>query len=371
MTKILIIEDEAPLREEIAEWLSFEDIEGYEAGDGQAGVQLAQELIPDLILCDITMPKMDGYNVLLDIRANPITAHIPFIFLTARASHEDVRKGMLLGADDYLTKPFTRIDLLNAIQIRLKRTAMQDDVLRRQIETLTSAVNEEREQRMLKSRIVSMFSHDFRNPLATILASSGLLKSYGDQLDPNVRQRSLERIEGSVRRLMQMLDDMLVLAEMESGKFKFTPQRLDINAIVASLVEEFQFTYQESHTLTFESTLVKEVAVDPQLIRQVVANLLSNAIKYSPSGSTVRVALHQQDQQLVLEVEDSGIGIPPHDLARLFEAFHRASNVGKAKGTGLGLAIVKQAVDLHGGNIYVDSQLSQGTRFSVALPVES
>ena len=371
MTKILIIEDEASLREEIMEWLAFENIEGSEAGDGQEGVRLAQELMPDLILCDITMPKMDGYSVLLEIRANPLTAHIPFIFLTARASHEDVRKGMLLGADDYLTKPFTRVDLLDAIQMRLRRKALQDDMFLQQIETLTSAVNEEREQRILKSRIVSMFSHDFRNPLATILASSGLLKSYGDDLNPNVRQRALERIEGSVRRLMQMLDDMLVLAEMESGQFKFTPQQIDINALIASIVEEFQFTYQESHTLVFESTVMREVAVDPQLIRQMIANLLSNAIKYSPSGSTIHIVLQQQQGNLVLQIQDAGIGIPISDQQRLFEVFHRASNVGKIRGTGLGLAIVKQAIDLHGGSIAIDSQVNQGTQISVSLPIAS
>ncbi|MBX3086446.1 MAG: response regulator [Anaerolineae bacterium] len=371
MTTILIIEDDPALREEVIGWLMFEDYEALEASDGREGLKLTQEQLPDLILCDITMPNLDGYGVILEIRANPLTAQIPFIFLTARASHEDVRKGMLLGADDYLTKPFSRVELLKAIQIRLKKKELEEDALHQQIEMLTAMVSQEREQRLLKSRIVSMFSHDFRNSLATILASSGLLKTFGDQLDSVQRQRTAERIEGSVRRLMQMLDDMLVLAEMESGRFKFSPQRLDVNALIASIVEEFQFTYQESHTIHFESQVSKNVAVDPQLIHQIVSNLISNAIKYSPSGSTVEIVLTEDNGLLQLRVQDFGIGIPPNEQGQLFELFHRASNVGKIKGTGLGLAIVKQAIDLHGGKIMVDSTLNQGTQISVSLPIAS
>lgn len=115
MTKILLIEDEAPLRTEVAEWLVFEDYDVMQAGDGVAGVEAAFAHAPDLILCDIMMPRLDGYGVLLEVNSNPSTAATPFIFLTAKASHDDFRGGMSSGADDYITKPFTREELLSAI----------------------------------------------------------------------------------------------------------------------------------------------------------------------------------------------------------------------------------------------------------------
>jgi len=121
MTKILVIEDETILREEIVEWLTMEGYEAVGAEDGMAGVESALRYLPNLIVCDILMPRLDGYGVLFEVHANPATVNIPFIFLTAKAAHEDIRKGMGLGADDYVIKPFTRLDLLQAIQARLAK----------------------------------------------------------------------------------------------------------------------------------------------------------------------------------------------------------------------------------------------------------
>src|SRR5258707_7943590 len=121
MTKILVIEDEAMLRKEVLDILTFEGYEAIGAEDGLAGVECARRERPDLIVCDITMPRLDGYGVLLEIQANPATTDIPFIFVTARASHEDTRKGMASGADDYITKPFTRLDLLQAVKAPLEK----------------------------------------------------------------------------------------------------------------------------------------------------------------------------------------------------------------------------------------------------------
>lgn len=168
MTKVLIIEDEAVLRDEIIEWLKLEGFEALGAGDGIEGTTVAFQHLPDLIICDITMPRLDGYGVLLELRANPLTATLPFIFVTARAAHEDVRYGMNLGADDYITKPFTRTEFLNAIQIRLEKKAQREEEFLRELGRWQEALEYEREQRLLKAKLVAMFSHDFRNPLASI-----------------------------------------------------------------------------------------------------------------------------------------------------------------------------------------------------------
>ena len=210
MTKILVIEDEEPLREEILEWLGFEDFEAFGASDGVEGVEAALRIIPDLIVCDIMMPRLDGYGTLLELRTDLSTASIPFIFLTARADRKSVRYGMELGADDYLTKPFTRQELFQAIRTRLDKRTTQDREYIQQIDNLHEAINQEREQRILKSRLISMFSHDFRNSLAAILSSNSLLRDYSERMTAERRRTHMNQIEASVRLLLHMLDEMIM-----------------------------------------------------------------------------------------------------------------------------------------------------------------
>jgi two-component system, sensor histidine kinase and response regulator len=308
--------------------------------------------------------------VLLELRANPATAYIPFIFVTARASYEDVRQGMDLGADDYITKPFTRLELLQAIQTRLAKKTIQQNLYQQQVEEWRQAFEEEREQRQLKSKLVAMFSHDFRNPLASIMSSNSLLRDYADRMDDERRLIHFDRIETSVRQLLQMLDDMLIVAQMETGNLRFTPEALNIDHFLQKIVEEFQTIYGETHPIIYESQVNETIMADTRLLRQVTSNLLANAIKYSPHGSEILVKLERQKHQIMLTVCDHGIGIPEADQANLFTAFHRASNVGEVHGTGLGLAIVKQAIDLHKGSIDVVSEVGSGTSVTVGIPVQ-
>jgi two-component system, sensor histidine kinase and response regulator len=370
MTKILVIDDEAILRTEIVEWLTLEGYEAASASDGMEGINQAFHYLPDLIVCDITMPMLDGYGVLLELRSNPATGYIPFIFVTARAAYEDVRQGMDLGADDYITKPFTRLELLQAIQTRLAKKSVQEQHHQQQVEQWQQAFEQEREQRLLKSKLVAMFSHDFRNPLASIMSSNTLLRDYADRMDEERRLTLFNRVEASVHQLLQMLDDMLIVAQMETGNLDFNPESLNIETFLQHIVEEFQTIYGETHSLVYESQLNDMVMADPRLLRQVATNLLTNAIKYSPLGSEVEVLLERQNGQVMLTVRDHGIGVPVADQPHMFMAFQRASNVGEVRGTGLGLAIVKQAVDLHGGSIHVESEVGSGTTVKVGIPTQ-
>jgi two-component system sensor histidine kinase/response regulator len=370
MTKILVIEDETILREEVIKWLTLEDYEAIEAEDGMEGVESAFHELPDLIICDITMPRLDGHGVLAELRANPATADIPFIFVTARASYEDIRTSMDLGADDYITKPFGHMELLQAIHSRLEKRIMQEQRRQREVDQLQQAFEQEREQRQLKAKLVAMFSHDFRNPLSAIISSNNLLRDYGNRMDSERQKIHFNRVEACAYQLIQMLDDMLLIAQMETGKLDFEPEPLDINEFLQHIVEEFQSIHGETYQLIYESHFNDVVMADPRLLRQIAANFISNAIKYSPQGSNVHVLLEHRDRQIFLTVRDQGIGIPEKDQARLFNAFQRASNVGEVQGTGLGLAIVKQAVDLHGGSIDLESRSQVGTTVTVKLPME-
>lgn len=367
MTTILVIEDETTIREEICDWLRLEDYEPLSAKDGVEGIELAYKHRPDLIVCDIAMPRLNGHNVLLELQSHPGTASIPFIFVTARADIDDIRQGMTLGADDYVTKPFTRLQLLESIEARFKRKAKLEAERIQQVEHLASALADEQEKQQLKLRLVSMFAHDFRNPLAVILSSSTLLRRYGDKLTEENKSSKLLRIESSVQRLLNLLDEMLLVAEMESGNLQFTPEPVNLTTITNEVVENYKFLYSETHNITLSSNIKEDCPLDSRLIRQAVENLLSNATKYSPQGGEISVRLTETNSNIQIAISDHGIGIPIENQKQLFESFQRGSNVGQIEGTGLGLAIVKQAVELHNGQITFESEANEGTTFSILL----
>lgn len=369
MTTILVIEDEKSIRDEVLDWLRFENYQVLEAENGRVGLTLAQQNKPDLILCDIAMPEMDGHEVLLEVRSNPELSHLPFIFLTASADRDSMRQGMNLGADDYLTKPFTHAEVLTAIQTRLQKQAIHELQQQKQIEMLDHAFQEERKKRLLKTRLMAMFSHDFRNPLSLILLASDILYEGERMLSPERKLHQHARIRGSVHLLLQMLDDMLLVAEMESGYLEFVPKMIHLSAFADETVKEFLLIDQGVHKITFFNQLDGLVQADRKLFRQILANLLTNAMKYSPAGTEITIYLGEDNGRIHLEVRDQGMGIPESSLPHLFEAYHRANNVKHIKGNGLGLTIVKECIDHHHGDIEVQSVLNEGTCFIVRLPL--
>ncbi|MGB7443684.1 MAG: PAS domain S-box protein [Coleofasciculaceae cyanobacterium] len=274
-------------------------------------------------------------------------------------------------------------------------------------EELHRALAQEKELNDLKSRFVSMTSHEFRTPLTTILASTELLRYYSHKWDEDRKITHYNRIETNVQHMTNMLNDVLILGKAEAGKLEFQPILLDLIKFCLSLVEELQLSSSNQHKINFtysgnytdnsstelttklvptleklnqivhpETTisngkLVNEqlmAFMDEKLLRYILSNLLSNAIKYSAPSDTIDFELTCQEEKVIFKVKDQGIGIPPQDQPYLFESFHRANNVGKVPGTGLGLAIVKKAVDLHRGEITFDSQVGVGTTFTVKLP---
>lgn len=370
MTKILVIEDETVLRGEMMRWLTFEGYEVTGAEDGIAGVERAIRELPDLIISDITMPRLDGYGVLLEMRANPASAHIPFIFVTARASREDLRQGMALGADDYITKPFSNPELLQAVQARLKKKNAQQSHYELQLEQFQKALLQENEKRLLKAKLIAMFSHDLDNQISVVLSSITLLRTYADRLDEKRRLEKLIAIEAAAYRLQQMREDMLLIAEMETGHLAVEMSPLDVGHYLQGIIEEFQIIAGGRHHFHFDSRFNTTVMTDARLLRQIAANLISNAIKYSPQGGEVRVLLDHRNGQYSVSVQDYGIGISQSDQGRIFNAFQRGTNVKSISGTGLGLAIVKQAVDLQGGTIQLESQVGSGTLVVVTIPYD-
>jgi signal transduction histidine kinase len=192
-------------------------------------------------------------------------------------------------------------------------------------------------------------------------------------LSAESKSKFLGRIESAARKINDLLEDVLTLGKVQSSKITFTPAPLDIVKLCQELVEVLQETAGSKHNLTLisdrETDCCKNVLMDENLLDHILANLLSNAINYSPQGGDIYLELKCESNCVIFTVKDSGIGIPPEDQPQMFEAFHRANNVGSLPGTGLGLAIVKKCVDLHGGQIAVASQVGVGTTFTVTIPL--
>jgi two-component system sensor histidine kinase VicK len=239
-------------------------------------------------------------------------------------------------------------------------------------EQMIKALERERELRELKADFVSMASHEFRTPLTAIFSSAELLQHYGNIWPEEKKFKHYNRIESAVNRMTSLLDDVLLYSKAEAGRLEFHPKPIILKNFCSDLIEEMQLGIGQNHKLTWVySGLYHNACMDEKLLLHIFSNLLSNAIKYSSPGTTVFFSCHYQEGEVIFEVKDEGIGIPPDDQAQLFESFHRAKNVGDIPGTGLGLAIVQRSVELHGGKITCSSELGVGTTFRVTLPLNS
>jgi len=236
-------------------------------------------------------------------------------------------------------------------------------------QALMQSLAHERELGELKSRFVSMASHEFRTPLAAILATTETLMVYRDRMDATKIDTRLDKIRDQVMHLKAIIDDVLQLSRVQAGHVQFNPERGDLNAMCYEICEEFENQPAYRGRVKYEANpnpLL--VSFDRHLMRQIISNLVSNALKYSPTDKPVHFTLWGDATHIVVKVTDEGIGIPVEDRKHLFEPFHRAANVGTISGTGLGLSITKQAVDLHHGTIALDSQVNSGTTFTVTIP---
>lgn len=239
---------------------------------------------------------------------------------------------------------------------------------------IQNALTKEKELSQLKSSFVTTTSHEFRTPLTTILSSTELLEHYSHKWDQAKKLMHLRRVQTAVKNMTQLLNDVLLIGKAEAGKLEFNPAPLDLIQFCHDLLEEIQLSTTRlqnrspTHAIAFCSQgQCTDAVMDEKLLRHILSNLLSNAVKYSPKGETVHFDLIYRPEEVMFQVRDEGIGIPPADQPQLFDSFYRASNVGTISGTGLGLAIVKKSIDLHGGTIAVESEVGLGSTFTVTL----
>lgn len=236
---------------------------------------------------------------------------------------------------------------------------------------LNDALNAEREVIEMKSRFISIASHEFRTPLTTISLTSGYLKRYETKIDAAHRLKKLDLIDKQVSHMTSLLDDVLMLGKAEAGKIFAQWELTSLVPLIEEIVDEIQLASDQIKVKTQWISVPKLILMDPKLFHNILANLLTNAIKFSPSGRDVELTVTGEYDHLILGVKDYGMGIPSDDVPTLFEPFQRGGNVASIQGTGLGLSIVKKSVELLGGTIRVTSTLGEGSEFVVTLPIKS
>lgn len=250
------------------------------------------------------------------------------------------------------------------------RKQVENEVIER--ERVQLALQKERELRTMKNSFLSMMGHELNTPLTSINLSYDMLKKYRHLSTDEENEQALDNIQQQVDYLRDMVKDMMTLSRSEAEGLDIDPEMVDLITYCRDVVEEFQFNYHKTHQVIFECDEDDiRAQIDRRSLRRVFTNLLSNAIKYSPEGGKIcfRLSYHKDTEEAWIEVSDSGIGVPEQDRARLFEAFHRATNASALPGTGLGLAIVKQIVELHHGTANFESELGRGTTFTIQLPI--
>ena len=261
------------------------------------------------------------------------------------------------------------ISIENAL---LYRNLARSQAIERAAKQMRKALEKERELNELKSRFISMTSHEFRTPLTTIMGSTELLKHYSHKWKEEKKQLHFERIQDCIRHMINLLEDVLLLGKAEAEKIEFAPSPLNLVEFCRNLIEETKVGIDDSKyqiIFNFEG-LYSQVCLDEKLLRHIFSNLLSNAIKYSPNGSEIQFKLICQKRQAIFQIQDRGIGIPEEALPKVFDSFYRANNTDNISGTGLGLCIVKRAVDIYGGDITVESKVGMGTTFTVTIPYQ-
>jgi len=359
---VLIVDDDKFMRMQLHCMLQEDGYQIVEATDGEEGLAACIHYAPDLVLLDAMMPVMNGFTCCDNLRKLPESSRIPVLMITSLEDQESVDQAFEVGATDYITKP-VHWGVLRQRVLRMIQASRAEEEIRK-------ALEKEKELNELKSRFVSMTSHEFRNPLSSILFAAELLEHHSDSLTDEKREKYIHQIQAAVKKMNHLLNEVLEIGKAEAGKLDFNPIPIDLASYCQHLVEEMQLIAGKQYALSFHKVGTGFNAfMDEQLLGSILTNLLSNAIKYSPKGGKINFDLICKETAAIFRIQDEGIGISAADQAQLFSTFHRGNNVGKISGTGLGLAIVKNCVELHGGNIAVESEVGVGTTFVVTLPL--
>lgn len=357
--KILVIDDEDAYREIISMTLKIIGYEVIEAKNGLDGLAAAKMHNPDLILCDINMPKMDGHTLLTTLKEEEEFAGIPFIFLTGNTSTADMRKGMQMGADDYLTKPFTAEELVNAVAIRLSKKKRMQRYYESQFDEI-------------KSNIVHSLPHEFRTPLNGILGFSQILMD--DELPPDEVKEIGTMIYRSGQRLHRLLENVVLFGQLQlwmRDQTKVSELRSTdscmLKEVIPGISEQAMIRHERMNGISI-TMIDAGVNISAPRLSKVIEELFDNALKFSSPGSAVTLTTEENGNSVIFAIRDSGRGMSEEQVNKIsgFQQFERGYY--EQQGAGLGLAITKMLVEIHGGTFALHSEENKGTIVQFSLP---
>ncbi len=365
MTKILVIEDDMDIRYNILYLLEAEGFTVAGAENGVVGLRLVREgQPPNLIICDVMMPGLDGFSVLQELRKDAATATIPFIFLTAKSDRADLRRGMELGADDFITKPFTIDELLKAIASRLSHAHAVRAVSQAEFD-------------QLKQQIGVVLAHELRTPLTAVMGYTDLALDDISTLTPEQLLKYLWNIKQGSARLERLVEDLLLLVQVDTGQieqnFQATVETCrNFGDVIARTVEIYQ-SAAHAQEVTLEVKLdpdLPAVRLSQPLFEIGLGHLLTNAIKFSKNRvGPITVSVRRAGDGVDIAVTDRGVGIPMDEIPNLFQRFYQINRMqSEQQGAGLGLAVARELIRLHAGDIRVESAINSGSTFTIHLP---
>lgn len=363
MKNILVIEDEPQIRENLQEILTLCDFNAVTAPNGLQGIEAVQSILPDLILCDVNMPELDGHDVLRLLRTDEVTANIPFIFLTSNGDRPDVRTGMEMGASDYLTKPVNPEELVKAINTQMAKSTI-------------AKRHAEEKLNQLRSNISLSLPHELYTPLNGIIGSADLLMRENDDLDADERFELAQQIRESAMRLYHLTRNYLLYAELEM--MVNSPDRAEIirqnrrahiavQTPISNLAQQQAKKHDRDADLHLE-VAPAEVAISEVKLIKLMDELLDNAFKFSAAGQPVQVVGRQLETGYQIDILDTGRGMTPQQIANLggYMQFDRERY--EQQGGGLGLTIAQRLMELHGGDLTIRSIPQQETVVSLHFP---
>lgn len=369
MASVLIIDDNRHIRTQINLVLKLEGFETLEADNGQTGIEMAKEFLPDLIICDIVMPELDGYAVLDQLRRHQATSDIPFLFLSAKADRSDIREGMNLGADDYLVKPFSAQELVQAIAARLERYNTTRREVARKIESLTEASAH-------KDRFLSLISHELKSSFAGVMGLSEVLSSKLDDLSIERLQEISVLMKDAVQSTYNLLESFVEWSRLQATGLQVTPESLNIGETTLNvLMRHFSgAAIHKNISLSCQIAPDTHILADANMTQVILRNLISNALKFTNPGGRVEVHAAELDNNIEITIQDNGVGMSQEDITKILSSesiggiHHTTSGTMGEKGTGLGLLFCRELLIKQGSSLSIHSVPGQGSTFSFFLP---
>lgn len=340
---------------------------GYDialATSGMDALETLKDTQPDLILLDIMMPEMDGFEVCNKLKQNERFRDIPVIFLTGKSATDDIVKGLKAGAADYVTKPFNTAELLLRVKTQIALKKSKDQLLEknRELQQLNAA----------KDKFFSIISHDLKSPFQGLIGLTELLHEDINSMGKDDIHEFAKMIHESARNLLNLLENLLEWAVLEQNKQHCEPEKTDLANVIEKSIKLFHANITAKN-ITLNNTVEKPLLawVDKNMIDTVIRNLLSNAIKYTPEDGQIELTADRNETGIILSISDSGIGMNEKTRKQLFRIGETTSQPGtnNEKGTGLGLLICEELVHKNNGFIDVKSAPGKGSTFTITLPV--